>query len=120
MPGVPELVAELGVDPKTASLALSILVEEGLLISQGLGRQRRIELTSGLIAPALRVSILAYEEINRKLSYMVDLQHMLAESDNIVSFAPKTMLDVGMGLTSISRLAGSQRCGCLGSDQCPA
>jgi hypothetical protein len=34
MPGVPALAAELGVDPKTAGLALHLLEEKGLLVGQ--------------------------------------------------------------------------------------
>jgi DNA-binding LacI/PurR family transcriptional regulator len=107
MPGVPALGAELGVDPKTAGLALSLLEEEGLLVGQGPGRPRRIELPKGLAAPALRVGILPYEDLNRRLDYMVDLRHMLVEAGHVASFASKTMLELGMNVKRIHRLVAA-------------
>jgi DNA-binding transcriptional MocR family regulator len=44
MPGRDELVKALGVSGKTVELALDLLEKEGLLVSQGPGRRRRISL----------------------------------------------------------------------------
>jgi DNA-binding GntR family transcriptional regulator len=53
MPGVNPLVAALGVNHKTVEAALRMLEDEGLLVNQGRGRQRRIALPENnpLITP---------------------------------------------------------------------
>ena len=107
MPGVPTLAAELGVDPKTVGLALQLLEEEGLLVGRGAGRARRIELPEGLAAPALRVGILAYEDLNRRLDYMVDLRHRLVEAGHAAFFASKTLLELGMNVKRVQRLVAA-------------
>jgi hypothetical protein len=107
MPGVPALAAELGVDPKTAGLALHLLEEEGLLVGQGPGRARRIELPKCLAAPALRVGILLYEDLDRRLDYMVDLRHRLAEAGHVAFFASRTLLELGMDVKRIQRLVAA-------------
>ena len=47
MPGRHELAAELGVSDQTAKAALAQLEKEGILVPQGAGRRRRIELPTG-------------------------------------------------------------------------
>jgi DNA-binding LacI/PurR family transcriptional regulator len=107
MPGVPALAEELGIGPKAAGLALYLLEEEGLLVTQGPGRPRSIKLPKGLGAPALRVVILPYEDLNRKVDYMIDLRHMLEEAGHVASFSSKTMLELGMDVKRISRLVAA-------------
>ena len=46
MPGAPTLAKELEVDRNTVETALRRLEEVGLLVGQGAGRKRRIELPS--------------------------------------------------------------------------
>ena len=107
MPGVPTLAAELEIDPKTAGLALHLLEVEGLLVGQGAGRARRIELPKGLAAPALRVGILPYEDLNRRLDYMVDLRHKLVEAGHLAFFASKTLVELEMDVKRIQRLVAA-------------
>jgi hypothetical protein len=107
MPGVPALAAELGIDPKTAGLALHLLEEEGLLVGQGPGRARRIELPKGLAAPALRVGILPYEALNLRQDYMVDLRHRLVEAGHAAFFASRTLLELGMDVKRIQRVVAA-------------
>jgi DNA-binding LacI/PurR family transcriptional regulator len=104
MPGRNQLVKELGVSGRTVELALQLLENRGLLVAQGAGRARRIELPKGLDAPTLRLGILADEGIAHKVGYMVDLRHMLEERGHVVSYAPKTMLELGMDVKRIRRL----------------
>ena len=61
MPGVNPLVEELGVNHKTVEAALRMLEDEGLLVNQGRGRQRRIALPENHAPPALRVGILVFD-----------------------------------------------------------
>jgi DNA-binding GntR family transcriptional regulator len=53
LPGVTPLAEELGVNRKTVAAALRMLEDEGLLVNQGRGRQRRIALPENnpLITP---------------------------------------------------------------------
>lgn len=104
MPGRNQLVKELGVSGRTVELALQVLESKGLLVPQGAGRPRLIELPENLDAPALRVGILADEGLTQKVGYMVDLRHVLGERGHVVSFAPRSMLDLGMDVNRIRRL----------------
>ena len=104
MPGRNQLVKELGVCGRTVDLALQLLEKEGLLVPQGAGRPRLIELPENHAAPAMRVGILLDENITQKVGYMVDLRHLLEERGHVVSFAPKSMLDLGMDVKRIGRL----------------
>ena len=62
MPGVNPLVAELGVGHKTVKAALRMLENEGILVNQGRGAQRKIVLPEDHAPPGLRVAILFYEK----------------------------------------------------------
>jgi DNA-binding LacI/PurR family transcriptional regulator len=104
IPGLPTLAAELGVNFKTVEAALRLLEKEGLLVGQGAGRARRIELPKSFGAPSLRLTILHDESLIKKVGYMIDLRHMLEEGGNMVSFAPKSMLDLDMDVKRIRRM----------------
>ncbi len=66
MPGVPRLAAALGIDRKTVEAALRLLEREGLLMPQGAGRSRRIEMSQDVSAArTLRLKILLYEKHDR-------------------------------------------------------
>src|SRR6478672_13036402 len=58
IPGVDRLAVDLGVSRTTVEAALQILESEGLLVPQGAGRRRRIELSvKPTSTPALRVAL---------------------------------------------------------------
>lgn len=108
IPGLPTLAKELGIAAKTVEIALDLLENQGLLVRQGPGRPRRIVLPEGgLPATELRVAILAYEDSNIKVDYMVDLQHLLVEAGHVASFASKTLLELGMNVKRIRRLVAA-------------
>ena len=96
MPGRSQLVKELGVSGKTVDLALQQLEHEGLLVAQGKGQPRRIQMPDNIAAPTLRVGILCHDEADRNRTFMVNLHYLLAEAGHVVSFAPKTMSDLGV------------------------
>ncbi len=103
IPGVPTLAVELGVDRKTVDAALRRLEAEGLLVPQGAGRRRRIVLpTEGLTPPALRVAILLREPVDRRLDYIVEIQHLLGEAGHSVVF-PETLVELGMNVDRVAR-----------------
>jgi DNA-binding LacI/PurR family transcriptional regulator len=103
MPGVHRLAAELAVNRKTVEAALRLLEAEGLLVPQGPGRRRRIRGAEGLARSALRVVVLLYEETDRKLGYMLDLQYRLIEAGHAASLAPKTLRSLGMDAERVAR-----------------
>ena len=80
------------------------LARQGLLVSQGAGRRRRIVLPQGAAKPRkLRLMILLYEESDRKASYMVDLLRRLQDTGHDAAFADKTMRSFGMEVKRIAR-----------------
>lgn len=105
MPGTPMLSAELGVDRKTIMASLDQLEREGLLVSQGVGRRRRIVPPEGkLEAPPLRVAILDYEQPGKADGYIIELTHMLTEAGHGVLFSHKCLLELGMEVRRIARM----------------
>jgi DNA-binding LacI/PurR family transcriptional regulator len=103
LPGEDRLGAELDVNHTTIGLALRLLENEGLLVTQGIGRRRRIVLPENFAPPSLRVGILLYERIDEKTDYMVDLLHRLFEAGHVASFASKCLVGLGMDVQRIAR-----------------
>jgi DNA-binding LacI/PurR family transcriptional regulator len=109
VPGRDQLADELGCSHWTVETAMRRLAKEGLLVSQGPGRRRRIVLSKGLTrARTLRVMILLYENSDKKRDYLVELFHRLQEAGSSVAFAAKTMRDLGMDVKRIARFASAQ------------
>jgi hypothetical protein len=104
MPGVLRLEAELGVNRKTIDAALRQLQREGLLAAQGAGRRRRI-VESGESAGArpLRVALLLSEPSERRLDYLVELRHELADAGHSIVHVPGSLVELGM---DVGRVAG--------------
>ncbi len=103
MPGVLRLEKKLGVNRNTLEAGLKLLEEEGLLIPQGAGRRRRIELPAGMKQPSLRVAILVGDGAERRLDYMVELQHRLGIAGHTAFFAEQTMGSLNL---NVNRIAG--------------
>jgi hypothetical protein len=106
MPGGSRLATELGVGRDTVEAALLILEKERLLVPQGAGRRRRIELPEGKVVNPLRVAILDYEppEVVLALGYMTDLVHRLRAAGHSVFFAEKCLLELGMDVGRVAPL----------------
>jgi DNA-binding LacI/PurR family transcriptional regulator/ribosomal protein S25 len=104
-PGVHRLAAELGVHHTTAEEALRMLEKEGLLVAQGPGRRRLIRTPDNFAAPSMRVGILPYEESDRTLHFLLDMQHKLQDAGHSVGFASKTLHDLGMDAKRLARFA---------------
>jgi len=105
MPGVLKLEQEIGVNRNTLEAALRILEGEGWLAPQGAGRPRRIVAAKGRTrAGVLRVAILLYEESDRMLAYMHDLQYGLHEAGHEAEFASKTLVDLKRDVARVAAL----------------
>jgi DNA-binding LacI/PurR family transcriptional regulator len=102
MPGLPSLAAELGVNFKTVDVALHALEAEGLLERQGAGRPRRIVAGHTPGRRALRVAFLPYEVAERRVDYIVKLEHELTGDGHQVLTAPWAMTELGMNMGRIA------------------
>ena len=97
MPGGDKLAADLEVGRDTIEAALKQLELSGVLINQGQRRGRLIVLEEADIAERqLRVAILPYEAADRRLDYIVKLEHQLSEAGHHAIFPPKNLLELGM------------------------
>lgn len=105
LPGVAQLVGELGVGTETVIAALEILTNEGLLVSQGLRRGRKIMRPEGAAASGrLRVNILQYEASDTHDEHMLDMRHRLEKRGHEVTIAAKTMVDLNFDVERVARL----------------
>jgi hypothetical protein len=109
LPGEDRLGAELGVNHTTVGTAIRLLEKEGLLFNRGAGRPRGIRMPKNAAAPSLRIGILLYEGIDRKLDYMVDLQHRLIEAGHIPALSAKALVDLKMDMKRIAGLIGKTK-----------
>ncbi len=109
MPGAPLLAADLGVDRKTVEAGLCLLEQEGLLVPQGAGRRRKILLPDRAPNPSLRVAILLGEAKDRKITYILDLEHALAVAGHLVYFPRLGLLELGMELRRIAKMVEANK-----------
>jgi DNA-binding LacI/PurR family transcriptional regulator len=103
--GVNLLAAELGVNRKTVETALLQLEREGLLARQGAGRKRLIVRRARGIAPRpIRIALMLCERADRRLEYVVELQHALFEAGHTVFIPDKVLFELGMNVEKIGRV----------------
>ena len=101
MPGGSRLATELGVGRDTVEAALQILERDGLLVPQGAGRRRRIELPEGRVARPMRVALVT-DDTNE--GYMIELRHSLVEAGHVPFHPAKTLVELGMDVGRVARL----------------
>ena len=106
LPGEDRLGAELNVNHTTVGTAIRQLEKEGLLVNRGAGRPRGILVPENAAVPSLRIAILLYEKIDRKLDYNVDLQHRLIEEGHFPTIPPKALVDLKMDVQRLADLVG--------------
>jgi len=104
LPGRNRLADEMGCCHGTMEQAMRRLAREGLLVSQGAGQRRRINLEGvAKKGRALRLVILLYEFSDQMTSYLVELVHRLQSAGHEAAFSTKSMLDLGMDTKRIAR-----------------
>ena len=103
MPGAPSVARTLGVDHRMVIAAFEILEKEGLLVSGGVGKKRKIVMSEERATPVMKFQIICYEDTCRKLSYLLDLQHKLMESGHICSFSTIYLTGIKMDLAKLKR-----------------
>lgn len=104
MPGVHRLAKEFQINRKVVDAAIELLEKEGLLVPQGVGKRRLIQISGEAKATsALRVSIILHERDNRDWDLILKLHDRLLEAGYSVHYAPKSLNELGM---NPSRIAG--------------
>lgn len=104
MPGGDKLAFELGVGRDTVESALRALENEGLLQNRGRRRGRTISLPNGRTKnQGVRVGILLSEDSDKKLDYILEIQHRLADAGHRVFFAKPSMTKLEMNVSRIAR-----------------
>jgi DNA-binding LacI/PurR family transcriptional regulator len=106
MPGVLLLESELAVNRTTIQGALRLLEEKGLLVPQGTGRRRRIELPQDGAAPSLQITILPFAPGDMRQDYVLDLRHRLEEAGHATGFADRSLLELNMDVQRVARMVG--------------
>lgn len=104
LPGRNQLADELGCSHWTVEAAMRRLAKEGLLVSQGPGRMRRIVLSAQLTrGKSMRIKILLYEMWDRQADYLLNLLSSLQAEGHEAEFTSKTMEELGMNVNRIAR-----------------
>ncbi len=104
MPGEHRLADEFGINRKTVKAALLRLEKEGLLVGQGAGRKRRIELPKDHAPSTLRVAILLYEQSDQSLDYLTDCKNKLEAAGHSVFYAPSSLTEIKMDVQRLARM----------------
>lgn len=102
MPGSSWLARELGVGHNTLDAALALLEAEGILVPQGKGRKRRIDLGDRGDLSGLRIELLLHDASDQKRDYLVELIYKLQEAGHSAGFANRTLRQMGMNLGEIA------------------
>lgn len=104
MPGVIRLAKELGAARKTVDGALRVLELDGLLVPQGHGRGRLIDLKGGKKSTGLRVAMLPGDISDRGLNYLIELEHELTAAGHQAFFTADSLDVLGMDVDRIARM----------------
>lgn len=105
IPGGNQLAGILGVGRNTVEAALQLLEDGGVLAAQGAGRQRVVIMPEGVkTVRVLRVAILPSVAADRRLDYVVELQHELAEAGHVAFFPEKSLFELGMDVERVARM----------------
>lgn len=109
LPGVSRLADDLGVNHKTVAGALELLQDEGLILTQGPRRKRIVALQNSSGPRPMRIGILLYEPSDREFALFVEMQHALMEAGHTVSYARKTLTELGMDLPKVAKLVTTSK-----------
>lgn len=103
LPGVQELVRELGSSPNTVMGAVRLLEQEGLLENQGSGRRSRIVIPAGTHPPGLRIELLLYEKADKAMAFEIELRHGLMDAGHVATYSSKALKSLGMDVKKVAR-----------------
>ena len=103
LPGYRLLAGRMAVNHKTMREALRLLEEDGFLVPQGSGRRCRIRLPQGNAPTGFRVTILPFEEEDRRVAYHRDILDRLDRAGHAVAFADKSLADLDFNVRRLAR-----------------
>ena len=105
MPGGNILTRQLGVGRTTVDVALSLLEDEGLLVSKGIGKRRKI-VASNRDAPArsLRIGIFHYEAASLLVHVPSEIRHALTIRGHTVVLPPKALTELKMDAQKVAQV----------------
>lgn len=103
IPGYRLLAERLGVNHKTMRAALSLLEKEEFLVSQGSGRCCKARLPEQQNPAGFRVTILPFEDDDRRVFYHRDILDRLEKDGHAVAFATKTLTDLNFDVNRVKR-----------------
>jgi DNA-binding LacI/PurR family transcriptional regulator len=105
MPGRDQLAKELGVSPRSIQKALRILESEGLLESQGKGRNNKIQdLGKRPGVKPMRVALLLFKQADRNDPLVIELRHRLDDAGHVSILPHEGVQDLGMDVERVERL----------------
>ena len=107
LPGGSRLAKELGVGKSTIEGALALLEAEGVLIPQGDRRSRRIDPAQVGRGRRWNIGILLYEESDRKLDFLLEIEYKLQRAGHTTTFCSKTLTALGMNVDRVARHANA-------------
>jgi len=103
LPGASRLAKEFGVGKSTVERALALLEAEGWLIPQGDRCSRRIEMARVSRERSWNIEILLYEEGDRRLDYLLELEYKLQQAGHTANFSSKTLTEMKMDVGRVAR-----------------
>lgn len=103
MPGRIELAAELGLNARTVEDAMRQLEREGVLVSQGPGRRRKIAPPEAGAQRQLTLGWMMYEPMDRQSPHNVDLLHRLEVAGHRVMVCERTLSDLRMDVKRVEQ-----------------
>ena len=110
LPGKHQLAAELGVNNKTVEAALRQLEKTGLLLPQGAGRKRLINLRRRKSSRALRIALLLNElPHDAKSELHLGITHGLSEAGHATVIATKSLDALRFDPKRVARLVGETK-----------
>ena len=96
MPGRRVLARELEVSHSTVQGALDLLEAEGLLVAEGVGKRRRINVKATHKAARLNIRILLYDRRELAQFESRNLRYLLQQAGHLVEYAEKDLHELGM------------------------
>jgi DNA-binding LacI/PurR family transcriptional regulator/biotin operon repressor len=107
MPGGDRLARELGVGRNTIDAALLHLERDGLLVPQGTGKRRRIELLEQPAVKPLQVRLLPHADADRHSHALNEILHDLRGAGHAADFAGHSLMGLKMDASRVARLVES-------------
>ena len=96
MPGRRVLARELGVSHSTVQGALELLEAERVLLPEGVGKRRRINVKARHKAARLNIRILLYDRRELAQFESRNLRYLLQQAGHVVEYAEKDLHELGM------------------------